>query len=89
MPLGCSKPSSTPKATSWRSLTVSGHLLINAEDHTERGLQAAGERARIHRVSTVLNLEDLDAENQMRRAAAFLGGPFRGRPRPLVPDARP
>jgi uncharacterized protein len=53
-----------------------GHLLINAEDHTERGLQAAGERARIHRVSTVLNLEDLDAENQMRRAAAFLGGLF-------------
>jgi hypothetical protein len=38
--------------------------------------QAAGERARIHRVSTVLNLEDLDAENQMRRAAAFLGGLF-------------
>src|SRR5207245_9274197 len=37
---------------------------------------AAGERARIHRVSTVLNLEGLDAENQMRRAAAFLGGLF-------------
>jgi uncharacterized protein len=53
-----------------------GHLLINAEGHTERGLQAAGERARIYRVSTVLNLEDLDAENQMRRAAAFLGGLF-------------
>jgi len=53
-----------------------GHLLINAEDHTERGLQVAGERARIHRVSAVLNLEGLDAENQMRRAAAFLGGLF-------------
>ena len=53
-----------------------GHLVINAEDHTERGLQVAGERARIHRVSTVLNLEELDAENQMRRAAAFLGGLF-------------
>jgi len=53
-----------------------GHLVINAEDHTERGLQVAGERARIHRVSTVLNLEGLDAENQMRRAAAFLGGMF-------------
>jgi uncharacterized protein len=53
-----------------------GHLVINAEDHTERGLRAAGERARIHRVSAVLNLEDLDAENQMRRAAAFLGGLF-------------
>jgi hypothetical protein len=53
-----------------------GHLVINAEDHTERGLQVAGERARIHRVSTVLNLEGLDAENQMRRASAFLGGLF-------------
>src|ERR1700678_2152909 len=53
-----------------------GHLVINAEDHTERGLQAAGERARIHRVSTVLNLEELDAENQLRRAAAFLSGLF-------------
>src|ERR1700731_5406943 len=51
-----------------------GHLLIDAEDHTERGLQVAGERARIHRVSTVLNLEGLDAENQMRGAGAFLGG---------------
>ncbi len=53
-----------------------GHLVIDAEDHTERGLEVAGERARIHRVSTVLNLEGLDAENQMRRAAAFLGGMF-------------
>ena len=53
-----------------------GHLVIDAEDHTERGLEVAGERARIHRVSTVLNLEGLDAENQMRRAAAFLGGLF-------------
>src|SRR5580698_3358283 len=53
-----------------------GHLVINAEDHTERGLQAAGERARIHRISTILNLEGLDAENQMRRAAAFLNGLF-------------
>lgn len=53
-----------------------GHLVIDAEDHNERGLQVAGERARIHRVSTVLNLEGLDAENQMRRAAAFLGGIF-------------
>jgi len=53
-----------------------GHLLIDAEDHTERGLEVAGQRARIHRVSTVLNLEGLDAENQMRRAAAFLDGLF-------------
>ena len=53
-----------------------GHLVIDAEAHTEHGLQLAGERARIHRVSTVLNLEGLDAENQLRRAAAFLGGIF-------------
>jgi hypothetical protein len=53
-----------------------GHLVIDAEAHSEQGLQLAGERARIHRVSTVLNLEGLDAENQLRRAAAFLGGLF-------------
>jgi hypothetical protein len=53
-----------------------GHLVIDAEAHTEHGLQLAGERARMHRVSTVLNLEGLDAENQLRRAAAFLGGLF-------------
>src|SRR5215475_10511054 len=53
-----------------------GHLVIDAEEHTERALQVAGERVRLHRVSTVLNLEGVDAENQMRRAAAFLGGLF-------------
>ena len=47
-----------------------GHLVIDAEAHSEQGLELAGERARIHRVSTVLNLEGLDAENQLRRAAA-------------------
>jgi uncharacterized protein len=53
-----------------------GHLVIDAEAQSEHGLQLAGERARIHRVSTVLNLEGLDAEGQMRHAAAFLGGLF-------------
>lgn len=53
-----------------------GHLVIDAEEQTERSLEVAGERARIHRVSAVLNLEGLDAENQMRRAAAFLNGLF-------------
>jgi hypothetical protein len=53
-----------------------GHLVIDAEIHTAQALQAAGERARVHRVSTVLNLEGLDAENQMRRAASFLAGLF-------------
>src|SRR6195952_3481998 len=53
-----------------------GHLVIDAESQTEHGLQLAGERAREHRVSTILNLEGLDAEGQMRHAAAFLGGLF-------------
>ncbi|MCB5944718.1 ATP-binding protein [Acidocella sp. KAb 2-4] len=53
-----------------------GHLVIDAEAHTEQALQLAGERARSHRVSTVLNLEGVDAEMQLRRAAAFLGGMF-------------
>jgi hypothetical protein len=53
-----------------------GHLVIDAEVHSEQALQLAGERARSHRVSSVLNLEGLDAEGQMRRAAAFLGGLF-------------
>ena len=57
-----------------------GHLVIDAEEHTERGLQVAGERVRLHRVSTVLNLEGLDAENQMRGAATSARRPFRCRP---------
>ncbi|WP_395370180.1 helicase HerA domain-containing protein [Komagataeibacter diospyri] len=53
-----------------------GHLVIDAAEHTEAALQAAGERMRMHRASVVLNLEGVDAEVQMRRAAAFLGGMF-------------
>ena len=53
-----------------------GHLVIDAEAETEQALKLAGERVRAHRVSTVLNLEGLDAENQVRRAAAFLNGLF-------------
>lgn len=53
-----------------------GHLVIDAETQSEQALQLAGDRARLHRVSTVLNLEGLDTENQMRRAAAFLNGLF-------------
>jgi hypothetical protein len=53
-----------------------GHLVIDAEVHTEQDLQLAGERVRLHRVSTVLDLERLDPETQLRRAAAFLGGLF-------------
>ncbi|HTH96588.1 MAG TPA: ATP-binding protein, partial [Stellaceae bacterium] len=53
-----------------------GHLVIDAAAYTEAGLQHAADRVRQHRVSVVLNLEGLDAELQMRHAAAFLGGLF-------------
>ena len=53
-----------------------GHLVIDAAAHSEPGLQLAAERIRQHRVSVVLDLEGLDTEGQMRRAAAFLGGLF-------------
>jgi DNA helicase HerA-like ATPase len=53
-----------------------GHLVIDAAEHTEGALQRAADRVRAHRVSVVLNLEGLDADGQMRHAAAFLGGLF-------------
>ncbi|RVT90619.1 ATP-binding protein [Rhodovarius crocodyli] len=53
-----------------------GHLVIDAAEHSEQGLQLAGDRVRRHRVPVILNLEGVDIENQMRRAAAFLGGLF-------------
>jgi len=53
-----------------------GHLVIDAAEHTEAALEAAGLRMREHRASVVLNLEGVDAELQMRRAAAFLNGMF-------------
>lgn len=53
-----------------------GHLVIDAAEHNEAALQRAADRVRAHRVSVVLNLEGLDADGQMRHAAAFLGGLF-------------
>ncbi|HLN25508.1 MAG TPA: ATP-binding protein [Patescibacteria group bacterium] len=53
-----------------------GHVVIDAAAHTEGALQQIGGRARQHRVSVVVNLENLDSELQMRHAAAFLGGLF-------------
>jgi hypothetical protein len=53
-----------------------GHLVIDAATTTEAGLQQAAERVRRHRVSVVLNLEGLEVDQQMRHAAAFLGGMF-------------
>src|ERR1700735_2439444 len=53
-----------------------GHLMIDSETFTEGALHRAALRVREHRVSVVLNLEGLDVEQQMRHAAAFLGGLF-------------
>jgi hypothetical protein len=52
-----------------------GHLTIDAA-RTEAELTRIAGRVRQHRVSAVLNLEGLDMEQQMRCAAAFLGGLF-------------
>lgn len=52
-----------------------GHVVVEA-DGDEAAMQAIAARVREHRVSVVLSLETLDAENQMRAAAAFLGGLF-------------
>jgi hypothetical protein len=53
-----------------------GHVVVDASQHPEAALQRVAARLRQHRVSAVLNVEGLDAELQMRRAAAFLGGLF-------------
>jgi uncharacterized protein len=52
-----------------------GHVVVDA-DRPESELTRIAGRIRQHRVSVVLNLEGLDVEQQMRAAAAFLGGMF-------------
>ncbi len=52
-----------------------GHVVVEA-DGDDVELQRIAARVREHRVSVVLSLEGLDAEEQMRAAAAFLGGLF-------------
>jgi hypothetical protein len=52
-----------------------GHVVVDAA-RTEAELTKIAGRIRQHRVSVVLNLEGLDVEQQMRAAAAFLGGMF-------------
>ncbi|HEV7416742.1 MAG TPA: ATP-binding protein [Tianweitania sediminis] len=52
-----------------------GHQVVDAA-RTENELTRIAGRVRQHRVSVVLNLEGLDVEQQMRAAAAFLGGMF-------------
>ena len=52
-----------------------GHVVVDAA-RAEGDLHRIAARVRQHRVSTILNLESLDVEAQMRCAAAFLGGLF-------------
>ena len=52
-----------------------GHVVVEA-DRSEHELTRIAGRIRQHRVSVVLSLEGLEAEAQMRAAAAFLGGLF-------------
>ncbi|WP_412057597.1 helicase HerA domain-containing protein [Bartonella sp. DGB2] len=52
-----------------------GHVVVEARRSEQELVRIAG-RIRQHRVSVVLNLEGLDCEQQMRAAAAFLGGLF-------------
>ncbi len=52
-----------------------GHVVVDAS-RAEGDIQRIAARARQHRVSVVLSLEGLDTEQQMRCAAAFLGGLF-------------
>ncbi|WP_046868694.1 ATP-binding protein [Microvirga massiliensis] len=52
-----------------------GHVVVDAA-RSDVDLQLIAQRVRQHRVSVVLDLEGLDAEGQMRAAAAFLGGLF-------------
>ncbi len=52
-----------------------GHVVVEA-DGDDAALQRVAARVRVHRVSVVLTLDNLDADGQMRAAAAFLGGLF-------------
>jgi uncharacterized protein len=55
---------------------VFGHVVVDAAAHSENGMRLIGGRVRQHRVSVVVNLENLDSDRQMRHAGAFLGGMF-------------
>jgi hypothetical protein len=52
-----------------------GHLALDAAE-CERDLAAIGARVRAHRVSVVLNLENLEVDGQLRAAAQFLNALF-------------
>jgi len=53
-----------------------GHLVLDAAESGLAGLKRAAEGVRRHRVSVVLNLENLEVDSQLRHAAAFLDGLF-------------
>ena len=53
-----------------------GHVSINAAEHSLAEITQLARRAREHRASVVLNLEDLEVDGQMRCAAAFLSALF-------------
>jgi hypothetical protein len=53
-----------------------GHLVLDAAESGIAGLKRAADGVRRHRVSVVLNLENLEVDNQLRHAAAFLDGLF-------------
>ncbi|MBO9714079.1 ATP-binding protein [Sphingomonas sp.] len=53
-----------------------GHVAIEASEHSERDVARFAARIREHRASVVLSLEGLEAEGQMKCAAAFLNGMF-------------
>ncbi|PWS37551.1 ATP-binding protein [Falsiroseomonas bella] len=53
-----------------------GHLVIDAAESGLAGLKRAADGVRRHRVSVVLNLENLEQDQQLRHAAAFLDGLF-------------
>ena len=53
-----------------------GHVAVEAADFSEGDIARLAGRIREHRASIVLSLEGLEAEGQMRCAAAFLSGLF-------------
>ncbi len=53
-----------------------GHVVIEAADYSQAEIARIAGRLREHRASVVLSLEGLEAEGQMRCAAAFLSALF-------------
>jgi hypothetical protein len=53
-----------------------GHVPVEGADHSEKDIARLALRIREHRASVVLSLEGLEAEGQMRCAAAFLSALF-------------